>query len=302
MYLGVAIVLGLTAAMALLAWARPLAVLAWSERWALRRAGLRSAELSSSAASLHYFRGGSGPTLVLLHGAGDQAGAWSRIVPALQSKYELVIPDLPGHGESEPRTGPLGIGAMLSGVEALLDSVVPRAPLILVGNSLGAWIATLYAHRHPERISRIVLVNGGALMGDRPDISLMPKDRAAARRALEATRCPGSRPVPDYVVDDIIRQARRGPIGRIAAGAADMFQYLLQGRLQEIGTPVDLLWGECDQLMPLSYARKMLAAFPAARLTTLPTGGHVPQRECAKDFAAKLMDLLQKPEPQAKVK
>ena len=215
------------------------------------------------------------------------------------AKFDVLVPDLPGHGDSAPRAGPLGVGAILEGIEEFLAQAVPGAPLILVGNSLGAWIATLYALRHPERVARVVLVNGGALLGGRPDVSLMPKDRAEARHALNATRCPGSRPVPDFVIDDIMRQARRGPIGRMAAAAAGMFPYLLDGRLHEIRVPVDLLWGVCDQLMPLSYAEKMLAALPAARLTTLPKGGHVPHRECANDFALKLIDLLQKPAPHA---
>ena len=47
--------------------------------------------------------GGAGPLLVLLHGAGDQAGTWSKVAPELKRHFQLLIPDLAGHGESEKR-------------------------------------------------------------------------------------------------------------------------------------------------------------------------------------------------------
>ena len=54
-----------------------------------------------------YFAGVEGPLLVLLHGAGDQAGTWVEVAPALLERYRLLIPDLIGHGDSEPGEGPL---------------------------------------------------------------------------------------------------------------------------------------------------------------------------------------------------
>ncbi len=276
----------------------PLAMLARADRAALLNAGLTRQTVAGSDGEIVYFIGGEGPLLVLLHGAGDHAGSWAPIVSALLDHYGILAPDLAGHGESAPASGPIPFPAILDGVETVLDRAASGKSAVLVGNSLGAWIGTLVAHRHPERVSRLVLCNGGALVGSRPDLSLIPKDREEARRVLDALRCPGGPVIPDAVLDDLMVQARVGPIGRMMAAAATMFPFLMEGKLQQVRVPVELLWGECDQLMPVAYARRMLEAFPNARLTVLADCGHVAHRDKPKDFSQRLMDLLSGPAPE----
>jgi pimeloyl-ACP methyl ester carboxylesterase len=183
------------------------------------------------------------------------------------------------------------------GVEAIL-SQGPQDPVIIVGNSLGAWVALLYAREHPERVARAVLVNGGAVRGDREDLSLTPKSREEAAALMTQLRDPKSAPIPGYVLDDVVRAAQSGPLSRLAQTAAGMERHLLDGRLSEIAAPVNLLWGESDRLFSLDYARRMMAELRASRLTTLPGCGHVPQQECPARFKAALLDILQQPPPQ----
>jgi pimeloyl-ACP methyl ester carboxylesterase len=272
---------------------RPLAVAAWVRRGSLVRAGFTKMRFPTSIGSLTLFVKGAGPALIFLHGAGDQAGTWAGVAPAFASNYRVILPDLPGHGQSAPKWGPLGVGTVLSGVEAIANA--DSGKVILVGNSLGAWIACLYAHRYPERVERLVLINGGPIVGARADITLTPKTREEALRTLEAVRDPRSTKVPGYVVDDIVRQAQTGPLKLLTDRAAEMPKYLLDGHLHEIIVPVNLLWGESDQLMSLDYARRMLAQLPVAQLTILSRCGHAPQAECPKELATHLMELLRVP-------
>jgi pimeloyl-ACP methyl ester carboxylesterase len=277
-------------------WKRPLAVYSWVNRRALAKAGLVRTTAPSGMGAQTYFAGGAGPSLVLLHGAGDNAGTWSAVAPSLVTRYRLVIPDLAGHGSSGPPSGPLSVGEVLRGLETVL-SQGPQEPAIIVGNSLGAWVALLYAHEHPSRVARLVLENGGALRGDRSDLSLMPKTLGEARSLMKELRDPGSDPIRDFVLEDVIREAQTGPIARLSETAGDMERYLLDGRLQEVRVPVDLLWGRSDRLFPLAYAERLLAGLPAARLRTLPGCGHVPHQECPTKFRAALLDILQTPPP-----
>jgi pimeloyl-ACP methyl ester carboxylesterase len=282
---------------ALWVWKRPLELFAWMSRRSLAGAGLTKDVVDSPVGEQTLWQGGSGPTLLLLHGAGDQAGTWSQVVPALVRRYRLIVPDLAGHGESAPGEGPLTIGIELTGVEAVVQNRASGTRVILVGNSLGAWLAMLYAVRHPDRVARVVGVNGGALRGDRPDLTLTPTNRAEARKLFDALTDPGSPRVPDFVLDDVVRQARVGPLGRLASTSEDMRNYLLEGRLNELTVPVDLLWGGADRLLPLEYASKMEAGLPAARLTVIPRCGHVPQQECPASFIAALEKILEQPPP-----
>ena len=78
-----------------------------------------------------------------------------------------------------------------------------------------------------------------------------------------------------------------------------MEKFVLDGRLGEVTVPVDIVWGASDRVMPLSYAERMLAELPRARLTELPRCGHVPQQECPAAFAEALGKLLAGPPPEA---
>jgi pimeloyl-ACP methyl ester carboxylesterase len=283
----------------LIARMRPLAMYAASGRRALLSAGLSKSAVPSPAGPQTFFRGGSGPVLVLLHGAGDQAAAWSIVAPKLLPGHTLVIPDLAGHGDSAPEIGPLPVETLLAGLSAVLDETVPKEPVTIVGNSLGAWLATLWAKDHPERVERIVLVNGGPLKHVAEGLTLQPKNRAEARKAVDALRDPGSIRVPDFVLDDVVREAAKGPIARLAAASEGMEKFVLDGRLAEVTVPVEIVWGVSDRMMPLSYAEAMLAGLPRTRLTQLPGCGHVPQQECPAAFVEALQKLLGGPPPEA---
>ena len=135
-------------------WKRPLKVDAMFSRMALGKIGFEKTTVAIPAGKMTVWVGGEGPCMVLLHGAGDQAGAWARMVPPLVDDYRVVIPDLPGHWKSDPKSGPLGIDQVLSGLEAVMETTCAGEPAILVGNSMGAWISMLYAVEHPDRVER----------------------------------------------------------------------------------------------------------------------------------------------------
>ena len=272
---------------------RPLTVYAWSTRSALTRAGLHKVTVSSPAGPQIVWTGGHGPIVVLLHGAGDQAGTWSGVVPALIKTHTLIVPDLAGHGGSAPRSGPIEPKAVYDGVVAAIDALAPAQRVTLVGNSLGAWMAMLVARRDPGRVALLVCVDGGAIKGDNGRARILPKTRMEARESVAQTRDPKSMPIPDYVLDDIIRQARHGALARFASTEASMDAFVLDdAALREIRTPVRLIWGASDRLMPLDYARRMAAALPDVRLDIIAACGHVPQVECPSRFLTALESEL----------
>jgi pimeloyl-ACP methyl ester carboxylesterase len=280
----------------------PLAVNSYFERRALKRAGsLRARVIPVSTGNLTLWDGGDGPAVLLLHGAGDQAGTWSKVVPHLVGKYRLLIPDMPGHGESEPQNGPLDIEMMFTAMNEMLAVVSPDEPVIIVGNSLGAWVALLMAARQPEKVRRVVLVNGGAIRGDYKGPSLIPENVADARRLMVVLMGPEGEIVPNFVLKDVVREAHRGPLVRLMTNPSAMGASLLDGKLNEVEVPVDLLWGKLDQMFNLSYANRMMSELPTARITILKNCGHVPQRQCPVHFTQALMKILDEaPEKQGK--
>jgi len=275
---------------------RPLATTVWFRRNALSRAGFHKTALATTVGTQMVWHGGSGPVLVLLHGASDQAGTWSRVVSKLKANFEVVMPDLAGHGESEPFSGPLSLGTLLGAFEQVLEA--PQwhdLPLTLVGNSLGAWLAMLYADTHPCRVKRLLLAGGGPVK-NAVEIGLMPKDREEARRVMDAALDPSSPRPANFVLDDLIRVSNSGPIARLfAAGVEDMYKYLLEGRLANFPVPVDLIWGASDRIVPLDYAKKLQAQLPRCTLTVIDRCGHAPQLERPRQFTRVLFEILASP-------
>lgn len=295
--LAVALAVLALAAIAVGAWLfvkRPLALYAWSTRGALARAGLVKIQVATPAGAQTVFTGGRGPTTVLLHGAGDQAGTWFMVVPELAKKRSLIVPDLAGHGGSAPVKGPIAFTQVLEGVEGVIQSLAAGRKVSVVGNSLGAWVGIHLALRHPDWIERVVCVNGGPLRGSSEASAVLPRTRDEARESVALTRDPGSRPIPEKLLDDIVRQARVGPLARFASTASSMEPWVLtDGQLGASKVPIDIVWGASDRLMPLEYARRMEAALPSARLLTLESCGHVPQVECPQALLAALDTVLE---------
>lgn len=274
-------------------WLRPLSVYEWMGRRTLTNAGLARIDVDAPVGRQAAFSGGNGPVVVLLHGAGDQAGTWSRVAPLLAGSYSLIVPDLAGHGDSAPYAGPIDVPRILDGAEAVIQRLAAGKRVTIVGNSLGAWVAMLVAYRHPERVERVVAVNGGAITGRNEAVRIVPTSIAEAREAVLQLRDPESAPVPDFVLRDIVRHAQGGSLARFAATADTMSAWTLDGKLAALRPPVVLIWGTSDRVMPLDYARRMLVELPDASLITLEKCGHVPQQECPKAFLAALRQALE---------
>lgn len=294
LWIGVVVLLVLAAAV-LAFWRWPLEIFAWQRRRALARVTERQ-EMEGPQGPLRYFTAGSGPVTVFLHGAGDHAGSWAGVVAALLASEEkragrLLVPDLPGHGGSAPRGGPGSLAEVLAGLEALLDREAPGEPVTLVGNSMGGWVALLYAERHPERVALLVLEDAGGIGAIA--VSLQPANRRQAARLMDAVLGPDTPRPAGFVLDNLVRRTSRGPIARLAA--ADATPFILEGRLGEIDVPARVIWGEDDGVLPLAVGRRMVEQLPRAELQTIPRCGHVPHAECTERFVAVLEEALGAP-------
>ncbi|HEY2671265.1 MAG TPA: alpha/beta hydrolase [Rugosimonospora sp.] len=106
---------------------------------------------------------GTGPTVLAVHGITANALAWAPVAEALAGRVSLVAPDLRGRAASRDLPGPYGMAAHADDLVAVLDFLgIERAPL--VGHSMGGFVAALAALRHPDRVSSVLLVDGGVAL------------------------------------------------------------------------------------------------------------------------------------------
>ena len=103
---------------------------------------------------------GDGPVVVGVHGITANHLSWPFVVEALAGRVQFVAPDLRGRGGSGTLPGPFGMAAHAADVVALLDQLdVERA--VIAGHSMGAFVAVVLAHLYPERVDKLVLIDGG---------------------------------------------------------------------------------------------------------------------------------------------
>lgn len=103
---------------------------------------------------------GAGPPLVAIHGLSSNAMFYVGVAERLAGRRPMVALDLRGRGDSEKPAAGYGMEAHADDVAAAMDAErVDRA--VVVGHSMGAGVATVFAHRHPERCAGVVLFDGG---------------------------------------------------------------------------------------------------------------------------------------------
>jgi pimeloyl-ACP methyl ester carboxylesterase len=216
--------------------------------------------------------------VVLVHGANDQAGTWFAVAPRLAQEHRVIMPDLPGHGESAPAEGPIPISLIVSQLAAMIDEAAPNERVTLVGNSLGGWISMLYALEHPERVERLVLEASGGLA--RPlAVPIVAHTREEAIPILRAVHGPQYEP-QEWVIEALLQRAHGSPMLRLT----ELVEHDIEPRLGELTAPATLIWGADDGVLPLSYAEALRDAIPNADLHVIEGAGHIPHMQQPERF------------------
>jgi pimeloyl-ACP methyl ester carboxylesterase len=140
------------------------------------------------AGKLAVIAAGAGPRVVLLHGVGLRAEAWNPVIDALSQRFEVIAPDIPGHGDSPESAlpDPDGSRALSAYAEALLPLL--DRPAFVLGHSMGALLALDLAARFPEKMLGVAALN-----------AVFERDKAAtaAVQARAAQLDGKNRPDPD---------------------------------------------------------------------------------------------------------
>lgn len=111
--------------------------------------------------------GGGGPPMILLHGPGESSVWWMRVIPELVKSHRVIVPDLPGHGETRVSNISLDAGLVFDWLSDLIKQTCPSPP-ILVGNILGGSIGARFAIERGNEIGQLVLVDSLGLAKFRP--------------------------------------------------------------------------------------------------------------------------------------
>jgi 4,5:9,10-diseco-3-hydroxy-5,9,17-trioxoandrosta-1(10),2-diene-4-oate hydrolase len=271
--------------------------------------------------SLHYHEAGGDaggadgrPPVVLLHGGGPGASAWSNFGPnlgVLARSFRTLAVDQPGFGRSDkPEVRGNYFRFSADALAALLDGLeVDKAHL--VGNSLGGGTAVRFALSHPDRVGRLVLMGPGGL-----SLNLFaPDPTEGIKRLYEFSAPPGPTKekleaflrtmVHDQslVTDDLVEERFRAAsdpeaLAAMASMGASFMQPdtfedgLLWREAYKLRHQVLLVWGREDRVNPLDGAFAALKLIPKAQLHVFPRCGHWAQLERFDEFNRLVTDFL----------
>jgi pyruvate dehydrogenase E2 component (dihydrolipoamide acetyltransferase) len=249
---------------------------------------VRPRELETARLRLRYLELGEGDSVpvLLLHGFGADLNTWMFTQPSLAEERRVVALDLPGHGGSAKEVG-AGDAERLTEVvdNALAVLGVERAHL--VGHSMGGAIAASLALQRPELAASLTLI---ASAGLGPEINTAFIDgfvRAGRRReAVEVLNLlvhdPGL--VSRTMIEDVLRYKRLDGVAEALARIAEAWfpggrqSVNLTGQIAALKTPVQIIWGREDRIIPVAQAEALAARLP---VHIMDQAGHLPHMEKA---------------------
>lgn len=246
------------------------------------------------------------PAILLLHGFGAAVGHWRHNYQELSRHYRVYALDLLGFGNSQKPPTYYGAEVWVEQVFDFWQTLI-RSPMVIAGNSIGALVALLAAHRHPEMAKGVITIS----LPDLAEIEeMVPRAIRPLKRSLEAI-VGGLLAVPLFylirrpaVIRFVLRNFAYGNAAMVDRqlvqiiakpaqdkDAARAFYYLNLSMAQasnlpttkqaiaELKVPILIIWGLGDRIIPPYLGKKLVQYSPSAELLELANVGHCPQDE-----------------------
>jgi pimeloyl-ACP methyl ester carboxylesterase len=244
-----------------------------------------------------YLEGGQGEVLVLVHGFGADKDCFVRLARWLTPHYRVIVPDLPGFGESS-RLPDLDYSAQAQAQRLrqflqILDIANPH----LAGNSMGGQIALAYAAAYPPEVASLWLFDPGGIWhapageleqlirehGRNPLIAKTTEEFAYTYRFVMSR--------PPFIPRPMLKVLAQSQINNVAL-AQKIFEQIVADSLTQkitgLTTPALIVWGERDRVIPVATAEILHSLMPRSQLIIMPDIGHMPMLErpvqCATDY------------------
>jgi pimeloyl-ACP methyl ester carboxylesterase len=255
-----------------------------------------------------YYVGGEGEPLVLVHGLGGAALNFTELAPLLALKRRVLVPNLPGHGGSDPLPRVEGLSSYADHVAAVAERE-GMLPAAVLGHSMGGVVALRLAVSRPESVRALILVAAAGIVSRtrRADIWLRVMGLLRPTRfVVPFRRTLAGRPRLRYVpfavwgADDPSALSPQAALGFLegalahtdtASAGKALVEDDPRPDLDRVACPLSLLWGARDRLVPLAdafeYARRLRAP-----IRTLPAAGHLLVGEQPAECAAVIEEFL----------
>ena len=256
-------------------------------------------QMTVNDVTIGYTDEGRGVPLLFVHGFPLSRGAWQKQIDTLRSSYRVIAPDLRGFGESETGTGPVTMARYADDLHVLLQELV-TGPAVLIGHSMGGYVALAFVRQYPAMVHGLVLVSTKAGK-DTPEA-------AAGRRATaEKVQAMGVPVVIDTMASKMLAannhdralaeqvcgfMAPSKPAGVIGALLGMAERPDATAELARISVPTLVITGADDTLISPTESEKLAQAIPGSQLNIIPHAGHLVASEQPDKFNYVLEEWL----------
>ena len=238
-------------------------------------------------------RGGAGEPLLILHGASG-AGAWLPFMRSLSEKFDVLVPEHPGFGDSDTPDWLDTIHDLAYFYLDFLDTLNLNR-VHLVGLSLGGWVAAELAVRATRRLATLTLADAAGIhVNGVPQIdTFLRTDEQRIRDFFHDPK------LADEMVARVLRpeledvaMKNRVTVAKLSWQPRGYDPHLAKW-LHRIDVPTLLLWGDDDRLFPKDYAFAFQKLISGSKAVIIPECGHVPHVEKPATFVAELQRFIE---------
>ena len=261
-------------------------------------AGLVQKSIAVGEWHIEYLEGGQGEVLLLLHGFGGDKDNWTRMAGFLTPHFRLIIPDLPGFGESSRHVEAVYTYAVQVQRLHRFVNALGIGKCHLAGNSMGGAIAGTYAARYQNKlISLWLIAPAGIYAAQKSELHqrlesgepnpLIVGSAKDFERLMDFVFVK-SPPIPGSLKRYFANQAiRHSPLNKIIARQIQSDDDVVPLEESLRGSTINtlILWGDSDRVLHVSGANVLQSAMPNAKTVVMKHVGHVPMLEKPKDTA-----------------
>ena len=250
-------------------------------------------------AKIHYAEAGSGPTVILLHGLGGSWQSWAFNIAPLAAKYRVIALDQIGFGKSGKPMINYRIGTYVDFLDQFYKQLkIERA--LLVGNSMGGWIAAAYTAAHPEKVDRLVLEDAAGYapppnFDNKVLYNLNPSTRDAMKQVAKLVFYNQALFGTEAAIDQAMTARINAGDGYTIKSLTESIirgEDFVDAQVKAIKQPTLIVWGKQDGLTPVSDGERFKRDIPNSTMLVIDQCGHLPNVEKAAKFNAAVLKFL----------
>jgi len=239
------------------------------------------------------------PVVLFLHGITDSSHSWSAVTPYFTDSYRTYVPDQRGHGDSERPFYGYSMAGFAEDAVAFLDALgIEQA--VVVGHSMGSFIAHQLASAHPERVTRLVLVaSAPTSVGNEvieyiwDEIVGLPDFQDPIDPDFIRDFQTGPNPVEADFFEKVLEETGKVPARVWKAAFRGLMTDDHTKFLADVTAPTLILWGTQDAIFSADDQTALRAALPGATFIAYEGAGHNTQWEQPQQVAEDILDFIE---------